>query len=114
MNKNWKNRTEILIGKEGIEKLEKAKVLIYGIGGVGSFAVEGLARTGIGNLILVDEEKIDETNINFFGHIHKLCMIKQYGLNVGVDCHNFYPIDLETVLFYHNAILNHYDIEVFE
>ena len=64
MNKNWKNRTEILIGKEGIEKLEKAKVLIYGIGGVGSFAVEGLARTGIGNLILVDEEKIDETNIN--------------------------------------------------
>lgn len=64
MNKNWKNRTEILIGKEGIEKLEKAKVLIYGIGGVGSFAVEGLARAGIGNLILVDEEKIDETNIN--------------------------------------------------
>ena len=57
---------------------------------------------------------IDETNINLFGHIHKLCMIKLYGLNVGVDCHNFYPIDLETVLFYHNAILNHYDIEVFE
>lgn len=52
--------------------------------------------------------------INLFGHIHKLCMIKPYGLNVGVDCHNFKPIDLETVLFYHNAILNHYDREVFE
>jgi calcineurin-like phosphoesterase family protein len=48
-----------------------------------------------------------------FGHIHKLQMVKRYGLNVGVDCHNFYPIDWDTVLFYRNAILNHYDEEVF-
>lgn len=58
--------------------------------------------------------KMDEKNINLFGHIHKLCMVKPYGLNVGVDCHNFTPIDLDTVLFYHNAILNHYDDEVFK
>jgi calcineurin-like phosphoesterase family protein len=51
---------------------------------------------------------------NLFGHVHKLCMVKRYGLNVGVDCHNFYPISLETVLFYKNAIENHYDKEVFE
>ena len=64
MSSKWSNRTEILIGKDGIEKLENAKVLIYGIGGVGSFAVEGLARAGVGNLILVDEDEIDVTNIN--------------------------------------------------
>ena len=52
--------------------------------------------------------------INLFGHIHKLQMVKRYGLNVGVDAHNMEPIDLETVLFYDNAIKNHYDNEVFE
>lgn len=61
----------------------------------------------------IKNRKIDEKNINLFGHIHKLCMIKPYGLNVGVDCHDFKPIDLNTILFYHNAILNHYDEEVF-
>lgn len=48
-----------------------------------------------------------------FGHIHKLQMVKKNGLNVGVDCHNFYPIDLETVEFYRSAIEKHYDEEVF-
>lgn len=62
----------------------------------------------------IKNRKINETNINLFGHIHKLCMVKSYGLNVSVDCHNFTPIDLDTVLFYHNAILNHYDDEVFK
>jgi len=51
---------------------------------------------------------------NLFGHVHKLCMIKQYGLNVGTDCHNFCPIDVETVKFYQNAIENHYDSNVFD
>ena len=48
-----------------------------------------------------------------FGHIHKLQMVKKNGLNVGVDCHNFKPISLEEVLWYKNAIENHYDINVF-
>jgi calcineurin-like phosphoesterase family protein len=48
-----------------------------------------------------------------FGHVHKLSMIKQNALNVGIDCHNYIPIDWETVLFYKNAIQNHYDEEVF-
>ena len=58
------SRTELLIGKEGIEKLNKAKVAIFGIGGVGSFVVEGLARAGIGNFILIDDDKICLTNLN--------------------------------------------------
>ena len=64
MEENWKQRTEILIGKEAIKQLEKSKVIIYGIGGVGSFAVEALARAGIGNLVLVDNDVISVTNIN--------------------------------------------------
>ena len=48
-----------------------------------------------------------------FGHIHKLQMVKRNGLNVGVDCHDFYPIDLATVEFYRNAIERHYDEDVF-
>ena len=58
------SRTEMLIGNEGMKKLNDAKVAVFGIGGVGSFVCEGLARSGLGNLILVDFDKIDESNIN--------------------------------------------------
>lgn len=58
------SRTELLIGKENVGKLKQAKVAIFGIGGVGSYVVEALARVGIGNFILVDKDKIDITNIN--------------------------------------------------
>ena len=61
---NQFSRTELLIGKDGIEKLQKAKVAIFGIGGVGSFVVEGLVRAGIGNFILVDDDKVCLTNLN--------------------------------------------------
>ena len=61
---NQFSRTELLIGKEGIKKLKNAKVAIFGIGGVGSFVVEGLVRAGIGNFILVDDDKICSTNLN--------------------------------------------------
>ena len=64
MLENQFSRTELLIGKEGVEKLQQAKVAVFGIGGVGSFVVEGLARAGIGNLIIVDYDKYDITNIN--------------------------------------------------
>ena len=58
------SRTEMLIGNDGMKKLNDAKVAIFGLGGVGSFVCEGLARSGIGNFILVDYDKIDESNIN--------------------------------------------------
>ena len=57
-------RTELLIGKEKIEKLQNSKVAIFGIGGVGSYVVEGLARAGIGNFILIDKDIVSVTNIN--------------------------------------------------
>ncbi len=58
------SRTELLIGKEAIEKLNKTKVAIFGIGGVGSYVVEGLARAGIGNFILIDNDEVALSNIN--------------------------------------------------
>jgi len=58
------SRTEALIGKESQEKLKKAKVAIFGLGGVGGHTVEGLARAGIGHLVLVDYDSYDITNIN--------------------------------------------------
>ena len=61
---NQFSRTELLIGKEGIEKLQKAKVAVFGLGGVGSYVVEGLVRAGIGNFILVDDDKVCLTNLN--------------------------------------------------
>ncbi len=61
---NQFSRTELLIGKEGIKKLENAKVAVFGIGGVGSFVVEGLVRVGIGNFVLVDDDKVCLTNLN--------------------------------------------------
>lgn len=64
MESNWKERTEKLIGKKAIKKLEDSKIIIYGIGGVGSYIVEGLVRAGIGNLVLVDPDNISVTNIN--------------------------------------------------
>lgn len=57
-------RTERLIGKEGIKALNQAKVAIFGIGGVGSFVVEALARAGIGNFVLIDNDEVEETNLN--------------------------------------------------
>ena len=58
------SRTEALIGKENLEKLQNSKVAIFGLGGVGSYVLEGLARAGLGNLILVDNDTISESNLN--------------------------------------------------
>ena len=64
MEEKWNSRTELLIGKEGIEKLQNAKVAIYGVGGVGSFVAEGLARSGIGNMVLIDNDVVSISNLN--------------------------------------------------
>lgn len=58
------SRTELLIGKENVKKLQNSKVAIFGIGGVGGYVLEALSRAGIGNFILVDKDVVDITNIN--------------------------------------------------
>ena len=61
---NQFSRTELLFGKEGMEKLKQCRVAVFGIGGVGGYAVEALARSGIGSLDLIDDDKICLTNLN--------------------------------------------------
>ena len=61
---NQFSRTELVIGKEGLEKLSNAKVAIFGLGGVGSFVLEGLVRAGVGNFVLIDDDRICLTNLN--------------------------------------------------
>jgi len=61
---NQFSRTELMFGKAGIEKLKNARVAVFGIGGVGGYTVEALARGGVGTLALIDDDKICMTNIN--------------------------------------------------
>lgn len=58
------SRTELLIGEEGMKKLANAKVAVFGIGGVGGYTVEALARSGVGSLVLVDNDDVCESNLN--------------------------------------------------
>ena len=58
------SRTERLIGAAALEKLKGAKVAVFGVGGVGGYAVEALVRSGVGQLLLVDSDKVSESNLN--------------------------------------------------
>ena len=61
---NQFSRTELIIGKNNIERINKSKVVLFGLGGVGSYVLEGLARAGVGHFILVDDDTVSVTNIN--------------------------------------------------
>ncbi len=61
---NWQARTEMLIGEDNIKKLDQVKIIIAGLGGVGSWVCIALARSGVRNFILIDEDAIDPSNIN--------------------------------------------------
>ena len=61
---DWIVRSKLLLGNEGIDKLQNSKVAIFGVGGVGGYVAEALARSGVGHFVLVDSDKVDITNIN--------------------------------------------------
>ncbi len=58
------SRTELLLGEDGMKKLQKATVMVFGVGGVGSHCIESLARSGVGHLIIVDNDTVSLSNIN--------------------------------------------------
>ena len=64
MEDSWFCRTELLLGSGSVDRLKNEKVAIFGLGGVGSFVAEGLARAGIGNFILVDKDIVSVSNLN--------------------------------------------------
>ncbi len=61
---SWLDRTELLLGHDAIKQLARAHVAVFGVGGVGGFAIEALARSGIGELTIVDSDVVDLTNLN--------------------------------------------------
>mgnify|MGYP002508665656 CR=1 FL=1 len=77
---NQFSRSQLLLGKDNMKKLSDAKVAVFGIGGVGGYTAEALARTGIGSFVLIDDDKVCLTNIN-------RQIIAFYGLFGGI--HNF-------------------------
>jgi len=63
-NENWQKRTELLIGKENIDRLKNAHILVVGLGGVGAYAAESLCRAGIGEMTIVDGDLLHYSNLN--------------------------------------------------
>ena len=61
---NWTQRTELLVGKDGLDKLKKSTVLIVGLGGVGGMAAEMICRAGVGRMTIIDRDEVSHTNIN--------------------------------------------------
>ena len=64
MERGMQRRTELLLGKDNLEKIQQARVLIFGIGGVGSWCAEGLVRSGVRNITIVDSDRVCVTNCN--------------------------------------------------
>lgn len=62
--REWDERTRRLVGDEGVRRLAAARVAVYGLGGVGGYALEALARAGVGHLVLVDGDVVEPTNLN--------------------------------------------------
>lgn len=86
------DRTKLLIGEDGLNKLKYSSVAVFGVGGVGSFAVDALARSGVGNITLIDNDVIDITNINRQIHANvetvgksKVEVMKQRVLKINPD-----------------------------
>jgi tRNA A37 threonylcarbamoyladenosine dehydratase len=64
MNYHWNYRTELLLGKEKLERLAQSHVLVVGLGGVGAYAAEQVCRAGVGKMTIVDADSVNDTNIN--------------------------------------------------
>ena len=90
----FQSRTELLLGREAVEKLAKSRVAVFGVGGVGGHVVEALARCGVGALDLVDKDRVEMSNLNrqivalhsTLGR-YKTEVAKERVLDINPDCH---------------------------
>lgn len=103
MNENyWLSRTELLLGQENIIKLEKAHVLIAGLGGVGGYAAEAICRAGVGKITIVDNDKVTPSNRNR----QLLAMKSTEGVDkTGLMAKRLLDINPDLKLTVHNAYL---------
>ena len=108
---NFLSRSELLVGKDGIEKLNQAHIMVVGLGGVGSYAAEAMARAGVGTLTIVDGDVVQESNINrqlpaLYSQIDRSKVeimaerIKDINPNIKLNIINKFlmPEDIETVI----------------
>lgn len=108
----WQDRTERLIGSENMEKIRNTRVAVFGLGGVGSYVAEALVRAGVGTLLFVDGDRVEETNLNrqliatrdTLG-LPKACVAKTRALSINPDC----EIDAR-VLFYDETTCGEIDL----
>lgn len=119
MTKHQFSRNELAIGKEGLDLLKSKTVVVLGVGGVGSFAAEALARTNIGHIILIDKDDVDITNVNRQLHAltttigqSKVDLMEERIRLINPDCkvtslHMFYTEET------YEALFNEYDIDYF-
>lgn len=98
------SRTQLLLGKEDMERLFHARVAVFGIGGVGGYAVEALARSGIGTLDLIDDDKVCLTNLN-----RQILATRDRILEINPDCTvNIYQT------FYTPETADHFDFTQYD
>lgn len=114
-------RTELMLGRDKVQKLKNSKIAIFGVGGVGSFVAEGLARAGVSNFVLIDNDNIEITNLNRQIHAlhstigkYKVDVMKERILDINPDANvttykSFYmpdnkEIDLKDVTYIVDAI----------
>lgn len=101
MSEEIYQRTELILGKDGVQRLKTAKVALFGVGGVGGFAAEALARAGVGEIHLFDRDVVSESNINrqivalrsTVGRYKTEVMAERIGdinPNIKVVCHNVF------------------------
>ena len=110
------SRTEIIYGKEAIKRLKKARIAVFGLGGVGGYVVEALTRTGVGSIDLIDHDVVTESNINrqiiaTVDHIgeRKVDVAKARVLSINPDCHvHTYPI------FYLPETADSFDLSIYD
>lgn len=93
LKQHYLSRTELLIGKEGIDKLKNSRVIVFGVGGVGSYTVEALTRAGVGEITLIDDDTVCLTNLNRQIHATyktisrpKVEVMKERILSINKDC----------------------------
>ena len=101
MSEEIYSRTELILGKDGVQRLKTARVALFGVGGVGGFAAEALARAGVGEIHLFDRDVVSESNINrqivalrsTVGRYKTEVMAERIGdinPNIKVVCHNVF------------------------
>ena len=115
-NMEWLSRTTALLGEESIEKLHNSKIALFGIGGVGGYALEILARSGVGNIDIFDNDIISASNINrqiiaLHSHVgrKKVDVAKERVLDINPNC-NITPHEL----FYLPENANETDLSVYD